>query len=618
MQPTPTYNLDLNKIYGDFDTLSEALDYAAQGQTGINFYSARRGLEAAYTYQDIRKIARNQARKLLALGLEREDRVGIIADMTIDFVTLFMACQYAGLLAVPLPVVTGLGGRQEYESQLRRVITTSKAKVALGPEASLKSLNTAAGDLDLNLVGTVDDLEKGQSYDGDLVPLNKEEPSHIQFSSGSTRHPLGVLISQKSMMANAQAVALHGLEFNKYDRVASWLPFYHDMGLIGFLLIPMTSQMSIDYQHTDGFARRPLSWLKMISDNKCTITYSPTFGYEICSRRAARAAGMELDLSCLRVAGIGGEMVQPEVLAEFADIFSPHGFDPKAFVPSYGMAEATLALSFSPLGQGVMEDAVRRDSLIDDAVAEKKAVNGSSAAAHRNKDSGDVIPLNKDVRVFAKCGKALPGYDIEIRDDNGDILPDRQIGTIFVKGPSLMTCYDKNPEATREVLSEDGWLNTGDMGYMIDNTLVITGRSKDLIIINGRNIWPQDLEWQVEESVDAVKSRATAAFSVESDHGKEEAVILVQCRTQKPEEQLEIKQKVKAVIFRNSGIDCRVVLIPTGSLPFTTSGKLSRSKAKKDYLKGAYEEMGAELEASSGRGKTGGLENVSQKSVGKA
>lgn len=618
MQPTPTYNPDLSKCYGDFDTLSEALDYAAQGQTGINFYSARSGLEASYTYQDIRTTARNQARKLLALGLRREDRVGIIADMTIDFVTLFMACQYAGLLAVPLPVVTGLGGRQEYESQLKRVITTSQAKVALGPETSLKSLKGATDTLALRLVGTVDDLEAVENYDGELRPLGKQEPSHIQFSSGSTRNPLGVLISQKSMMANARSVALHGLEFNKYDRVASWLPFYHDMGLIGFLLIPMTSQMSIDYQHTDGFARRPLSWLKMISDNKATITYSPTFGYEICSRRASRVAGMDLDLSCLRVAGIGGEMVQPEVLAEFSEIFAPHGFDPKAFVPSYGMAEATLALSFSPLGQGVLEDSVKRDALIDDSIAEKAEINGNPAAIDMEKDFGDVIPLNKDVRVFAKCGKALPGYDIEIRGESGAVLEDRQIGTIFVKGPSLMTGYDKNPGATQEVLSDDGWLNTGDMGYMVDEMLVITGRCKDLIIINGRNIWPQDLEWQVEENVEALKSRATAAFSVEGDHGKEEAVILVQCRTQNPEQQLEIKQKVKAVIFRNSGIDCRVVLIPPGSLPFTTSGKLSRSKAKKDYLKGAYEELGVEINASAVSGEGGGLPEASRQSAGKA
>lgn len=583
MQPTLSINESLPRCYGEFDTLVDALDYAAQGQTGVNFFSARKGLIGSHTYAQIRQKAMFQARELLALGLKREDRVGIIADMGIEFVTLFLACQYAGLLSVPLPVVTGLGGRHEYESQLTRVIKGSGAKIALGPEGSRKSMETAAKGLSLKLIGTDDDLSSmahKMIANGDfetlesieLSPLGADDPSHIQFSSGSTRKPLGVLISQKSLMANARSVAADGLQFQDHDRVASWLPFYHDMGLIGFFLIPLTSQLSIDYLHTDEFARRPLSWLKMISDNKATITFSPSFGYDLCTRRAARKSDIEFDLSSLRIAGIGGEMVQPEALSLFSQTFLDAGFDPKAFVPSYGMAEATLAFSFSPLGQGVQEDIVDRDSLIDDGMAQKAGPGQG--------------------RVFAKCGRPMPGYDVEIRGEDGAVLTDRQVGTIFIKGPSLMTCYDGNPDATKDVLDDLGWLNTGDMGYMIEETLVITGRCKDLIIINGRNIWPQDLEWHAEENIEPLKSRATAAFSVEDKDGREEAVMLVQCRTSDPKAQHTIRQDVKSVIFRNAGIDCRVVLIPNGSLPFTTSGKLSRTKAKKDFLNGLYPIMG--------------------------
>lgn len=588
VMPTPTQNAGLVKNYGDFQTLVEALDYAAQGETGINFFSARGGLESVHPYAGIRNRVIQQARQLNSLGLKPQDRVGIVADMTIDFITLFLACQYAGLLAVPLPVVTGLGGRQEYETQLLRVIKTSNAKLALGPESSRKSLEAAAADLDLLLIGTVDDLEKNAGEDGELRPLGPDDPSHIQFSSGSTRKPLGVLISQKSLMANAQSVAKDGLKFNADDRVASWLPFYHDMGLIGFLLIPLTSQMSIDYIHTDGFARRPISWLKMISDNKATITFSPTFGYEICTRRAARRKEINLDLSCLRVAGIGGEMVQPDVLLDFANTFSEYGFDPAAFVPSYGMAEATLAFSFSPLGQGCLEDAVSRAAIIDKGLA--------TPAPAKEKTPDDKDERETGTRIFAKCGAPMPGYEVKILNDEGEVLSDRQVGNIFVKGPSLMTCYDLNPDATGEVLTRDGWLNTGDMGYLVDGTLVITGRMKDLIIINGRNIWPQDLEWHAEENVEALKSRSTAAFSVEDEKGREIPVILVQCRTTDPDLQNAIKQDVRAAIFRNAGIDAKVILIPNGSLPFTTSGKLSRSKAKKDYLKGLYPEMGKDVD----------------------
>lgn len=589
---TPTLNHDLPKIYGDFDSLAAALDYAAKGQTGVNFFSPRTGLDQAYSYGDIRDIAMKQARQLLSLGLKREARIGIIADMNIDFITLFMACQYAGLLAVPLPVVTGLGGRQEYESQLTRVLKSSESVIALGPQSSQKSLQAAAQDLNMVLIGTVDDLdtkaiqaisEDDMSEDDintiELCPFGKDDPSHIQFSSGSTRNPLGVLISQKSMMANAQSVAKDGLQFREDDRVASWLPFYHDMGLIGFLLIPMTSQLSIDYMHTDDFARRPIGWLSMITLTKSTITFSPTFGYDICTRRAARKSDLELDLSSIRIAGIGGEMVQPEVLDQFANSFADYGFNANAFSPSYGMAEATLAFSFSPIGTGVDIDAIDRQSLIEDGIAVSP-----SMLDRKNKPSS----LENEIRVFAKCGSPMPGYDVEIRDEDGQILGERHVGTIFIKGPSLMTCYDKNPQATAEVMVENDWLNTGDMGYMVDGKLVITGRCKDLIIVNGRNIWPQDLEWHAEENIDHLRSRTTAAFSIDGQDGKEEAVILVQCRTSDPETQKDIKQQVKAVIFRNAGIDCHVELIPMGSLPFTTSGKLSRSKAKKDYLKGAY------------------------------
>ena len=578
MIPTPTQNSNLPKRYADFDTLADALDYAAKGETGINFFDPRKGLEITKSYKDIRDMALEQAIELKSLGLERFERVGVIADMSVDFIITFMACQYAGLLAVPLPVVTSLGGRQEYEKQLRRVIKTSDAKVVLGPQSIKTSMEKAANDLDLVFLGASDELKNIDVQEVCLSPLTQDDPSHIQFSSGSTRKPLGVLISQKSMMANAQSVALDGLKFKDDDRVASWLPFYHDMGLIGFLLIPLTCQMSIDYIHTDGFARRPLSWLQMISDTKATITFSPTFGYEICTRRASRYNGEGFDLSSLRIAGIGGEMVQPDVLNDFANAFHSFGFDAKAFVPSYGMAEATLAFSFSPLEQGCLEDAVDRSSLIDEGVAKQAS----------EQDLGQSDMSVDKVRIFAKCGKPMPGYKIKICDDNDNLLKDREVGNIFIKGPSLMTEYDKNPQATDLVLRDDGWLDTGDMGYLVDGEIVITGRMKDLIIINGRNIWPQDLEWHAEECVENLKSRSTAAFSIENESGREIPVILVQCRTHDYDQQINIKQKIKAAIFRNAGIDCRVVLIPSNSLPFTTSGKLSRSKAKKDYLKGKY------------------------------
>jgi fatty-acyl-CoA synthase len=574
--PTPHETPGLRKRFSDFSSLPEALDYAAQGLAGVNFYSSRGDLEEVYTYAEIKTYAEKIGRYLIGCGARPGDRIGIVADMTIEFIATFFACQYAGLLAVPLPVVTGLGGRQGYEAQLERVIKTSGARLVIGPEKLRESLTKASSGKDLLLVGTLGDLYQSPSSIAPLQPLGPNDSSHIQYSSGSTRNPLGIMISQKALMANALSVARDGLKFRENDRVASWLPFYHDMGLIGFLLIPVTSQLSIDLIHTDGFARRPLKWLEVISQNRCTLAFSPTFGYEICTRRADGKDDLPIDLSCWRAAGIGGEMVQPSVMDNFSKAFEKYGFKKEAFVPSYGLAEMTLAFSFSPLDRGVLVDRVEKASLNDHRKAVPAAENEHA----------------ENIRDFAVCGVPMPGYGVQIRDvDTGSALPDRAVGQVFINGPAMMSGYYQDPQSTQAVMSGDGWLNTGDMGYMIDGMLVITGRQKDLIIINGRNIWPQDLEWHAEEHVESLHNRDTAAFSVLENGIHEKAVILAHCRSRDPAIQAALRRDIQAAVFTNAGIDCKIVLIPPGSLPYTTSGKLSRARAKQDYLSGVLKDV---------------------------
>ena len=605
-EPTPTGNRDLPFRLADFGSLTEALDYAARGETGINFYSGRGHLQAGLPYARLRSRAVALARRLLALNPARGDRVAVTAEMEPDFVVAFFACQYAGLQAVPLPVPTGLGGRQGYEDQLRRVLRSSQARIVLSSEPLLRHLRSAAEDLNVDLIATVPELAARAPGDAPLAPLRPDEPSHVQYSSGSTRNPLGIVIDQAALMANARSVGRHGLQLRPDDRAASWLPFYHDMGLIGFLLIPITCQVPIDYIHTDGFARRPLQWLRLISQNRCTLAFSPTFGYELCVRRASTAHNLDLDLSAWRAAGIGGELIRPETLNQFAETFAGYGFDPGAFVPSYGLAEATLAFSFGELGRGVTVDAVDKGALVNRSCAVRVAegnghANGNGLPGGNGKANGNGHGVagnghayheapDTGVRRFAVCGAPLPGYAVEIRDRAGNVLPERRVGRVFISGPSLMSGYDRAPDATARALDDGGWLDTGDMGYLADGQLVITGRQKDLIIVNGRNIWPQDLEWHAEEHVADVRSRDAAAFSVEDETtGKEIPVMLVQCRLQDADARIRLRDEVHAAVFRNAGIDCRVVLIPARSLPFTTSGKLSRAKAKQAYLQGAFE-----------------------------
>ena len=298
-------------------------------------------------------------------------------------------------------------------------------------------------------------------------------------------------------MANARAIIVDGLKMNTGDRIASWLPFYHDMGLIGQCVAPVACQIKVDFLHPADFSRRPLQWLKLISQCRSTISFSPDFGYEICTRLGRKGIPDDLDLSCWRAAGIGGDMVRPEVLRQFAAMFAAHGFKEESFIPSYGLAEATLAVSFETLGSGMVVDEIDNSILTD----ESRAVPSSET-------SGDSITT----RTFSSCGPPMRGYQVEIRDEQGCALPERHVGPVWIAGPSLMTRYHNQPEATRKCLTDDGWLNTGDMGYLVGERLYITGRLKDMIIIKGRNIWPQDLEWHVEREVSDLKGRDCAAF----------------------------------------------------------------------------------------------------------
>lgn len=566
--PTPS-DPGIPRRLADFPTLTDALDYAAQGEAGFNFYSGRGVLLEALPYRSLREQAQDLACRLLALGLTAGERVALVAENDGDFVRLFWACQYAALVPAPLPLPTAFTGRESYIGNLRRMITSAGASAAFAPGALLAWLQEATAGLDLRIVGTAADLRAREAATAPLPPPDPDGPSYLQFSSGSTRFPTGVAVSQRAVMANAAAIARYGLGIRDGDRGVSWLPLYHDMGLVGFMLTPLACQTTVDLLPTREFARRPLVWLDLISRNRGTLAYSPTFGFALCVRRAA-SNPTPLDLSCWRAAGVGGDMISPQVLQKFAACFADAGFRSEAFVASYGMAEATLALSFAPLDRGLCTDVVARWPL-----------------EHR----GLALPVRTEEgpggRAFVRCGPILPGHQIELRDEAGRVLPERHVGTVFVRGPSIMTGYYALPDHTANVLSTDGWLNTGDLGYLLEGEIVITGRAKDLIIVNGRNIWPQDLEWTAENSLPALRSRDMVVFSVD-DGAAEKVVALLQCRTSEPGAREALRAEAAALFLRQYGIEVSIVLVPPHSLPNTSSGKLSRARAKQMLLSGAF------------------------------
>ncbi len=564
MQATAT-NIRLPLKSSGFASLVDALEYAAGGTTGFNFYDHRGQLDAVLTYRDLRDQARTLAARLLGLGLRWGDRVGIIADTDPMFHRFFFACQYAGLVPVALPAGIQLGAHKTFVNQLRRMLESCGASVIVAPDSHAAFLEEIAEGLNLAMAGTAEDFDALPAEDVEFSTAATTDIAYLQYTSGSTRFPRGVQIDQRTVLDNLQGIAKSGLELTREDRFVSWLPYYHDMGLIGFILVPLICQLSADYLSSRSFAMRPRLWLKLISDNRGTISSSPTFGYALCSRRLRPSDYEKYDLGSWRAACVGAEQINPAPLKVFARALAPCGFDEKAFVACYGMAETVLAVSFAPLGLGLSIDHVDQDVMTSTGQA-RPMESGSSNAAN-----------------YTDCGVLLPGFELKITGADGAEVPERQCGEILLRGPSVMSGYYRDDEASEAVLSKDGWLDTGDIGYRVGNHLYITARSKDVIIIKGRNIWPHDME-VVTQRLDHVRLGGVAAFSVSGFAEEELAVMVVETRERDAAARDRLAHEITELMHEHFGINVIIDLVRPGTLPKTSSGKLSRFQSRQSFL----------------------------------
>jgi fatty-acyl-CoA synthase len=565
LRSTPTLD-DLPRRLADFGTLGEALDYAARGVRGLNFHDARGQLLRPYPFAELRDDALAMAHRLIAAGVKPEDRIALIAETGPEFAALFFGTVYAGAWPVPLPLPTSFGGRDSYIEQLRVQLTSCDPKMLIYPPELAQMAAEAAR---LATVEGIDWSELG-TRDAPPVPLpaaDGDAIAYLQYSSGSTRFPHGVAITHHALLNNLAAHS-HGMEVGGTDRCISWLPWYHDMGLVGCFLSPIANQVSTDYLKTEDFARRPLAWLDMISRHDgTTLSYSPTFGYDICARRMSSQtrASERFDLPRWRVAGNGADMIRPDVMQSFVDAFADAGFQASAFLPSYGLAEATLAVSIMPPGEGIRVELV-----------EETQLSGG--------DHSGSLPRPQRFRAIVNCGKPVRDMAVEVREEDGTPLPDGAIGKLWCKGPSLMVGYFRDPDATAACMT-DGWLDTGDMGYMSAGYIYVVGRAKDMIIVNGRNHWPQDIEWAVEQ-LPGFKAGDIAAFAITTPGGEETPAVLVQCRSSDEAERVRLREEIRERVRSVTGMNCVIELIPPRTLPRTSSGKLSRAKARNLYLNG--------------------------------
>ena len=563
---TPTID-PLPRRLADFATIAEALDYTATGRRGLNFHDARGTLVRPYPYSELRQDALAHAQRFIALGIKPGDRIALIAETGPDFAACFFGAVYAGAWPVPLPLPTSFGGRESYVEQLGVQLTSCDPALFLYP-AELTEFGSAAAAKAIVRSRDWESLAIVNAAPAALPRASSDDIAYLQYSSGSTRFPHGVAVTHRALLDNLRAHGI-GLKIEDADRCISWLPWYHDMGLVGCLLSPIALQMSVDYLKTEDFARRPLAWLDMITRNPGTsLSYSPSFGYDICSRRMSSQTRAEdrFDLSRWRIAGNGADMIRPDVMQAFVDSFAEAGFQASAFCPSYGLAEATLAVSLMPPGEGIRLELVEENEL--------------SGCAE---DPADDRP--RRYRAVVNCGKPVSGMEIHVREDDGEPLPDRGIGKVFVRGASVMHSYFRDEESTRACLTPDGWLDTGDMGYMSHGYIFIVGRAKDMIIINGRNHWPQDIEWAVEQ-LPGFKSGDIAAFAITGPSGEETPAVLVHCRVSDPSERGRLRDDIRERVRAITGIIPVVELVPPRTLPRTSSGKLSRTKARNLYLSG--------------------------------
>ena len=569
--PTPRTNIGLQQQNGPFGTLWQALDYAARGRTGMNFYNSRGLLEHAMPYGELRERALRTAHQLIAAGFRRGDRVAVVAETSPSFMEVFFGCQYAGLVPCPVPYSMSVGGKDTYVERIAGMFRSAKVSAAITSPEFVGYLTEAAGPCGSVRVLTHGELNElpGAGQRTRALPGRRGGlyPIFLRLDLGAQGRPDPAAGDLRQFLRHSRAWAA-------VPRGRSRLLLAAALSRHGpRRLLHLAGRGAGQRRLSRHLGFRPPS--RRCGSSSCRrtsapIAYSPSFGYDLAARRAGPDVG-SFDLAQWRIAGIGGDMVRPEILEAFAAALAPAGFDRRAFLPSYGMAETTLAITFGDL------DRAPRIDVVDRARYKLRRIAVPASPASRE--------MPGRTRAFVACGRPLPGHEIVVVNDKGRLLADREIGHILIRGPSVMAGYFDNRLGTEEVMCTDGFLRTGDMGYWLDGEIVITGRAKDLILLNGRNIWPQDIEWAVEQ-LDAVRSGDVAAFAVETDDGEDKVIVLVECRASDAQELEQLRAMVARRVREVAGIDCEVLLVAPRTLPFTSSGKLSRSGARQRYLQG--------------------------------
>jgi acyl-CoA synthetase (AMP-forming)/AMP-acid ligase II len=555
----------------DPQTLLDVLQRTAARRPdgGVRVFRGGREVEHVTYAELLEQAGRIAAGLLQRLGDARGQRVALVFPNSGEPLQAFFGTLAAGAVPVPLPPPLRFSSRERYGERIRRALLCSRVGGLLTTGKLLPMLQALVASLGLRTrVLALADLSEGRAS---WAPAAADATALVQYTSGSTASPRGAVLTHRQVVANLRAIH-RGLSMREEDVSASWLPLFHDMGLIGCFLGALYGAADQLLAPPEDFVRDPLTWLRVMSRYGATLATAPNWGYSHCAQRVNPEEARTLDLTRLRLALNGAEMVDVGTARAFAERFAAAGFRAEAMLPVYGLAEASLAVAFSRCGVGVRSVRVRRRALGEGAVEMAE-------------------PDEADAREVVSVGRPVEGLEIALLGADGEPLSEGGVGEILVRGASVMAGYDQAPTATRAAF-HDGWLRTGDLGFRLGGELYVTGRRKDVIIVRGENLYAHDVE-ALAAAVPGVWARQVMAIGLPGD-GTEELVVFAETRLRDPNWLGRVARSISEAVAGTLGIPpVDVVLLGPGKLPRTTSGKLERYKGPELYARWRGEQRAA-------------------------
>lgn len=558
-------------------TLTQALDSNANNSIHINYLHSQNN-EIEINFAELKQRALGILYHLQQQGMTAGNECIVVSNNNEFFIDAFWACLYGGIIPVPVAPPSN----DEHRYKLLRIFNQLASPHIYTEEKLLNKLLAFCADKQLDdeaeklrrccfLIDSIDDISNA----GTIHPSREEDTAFIQFSSGSTSEPKGVVLSHKNILTNINAI-IEGAALSPADRLFSWMPLTHDMGMIGFHLTPIVVGINHTIMDTATFVRHPLLWLSSASEKKATILSSPNFGYKHFLKVFESRARDSFDLSSVRLIFNGAEPISIDICNQFLAAMHPYGLKQTAIFPVYGLAEASLAVTFPALESPIQTLAVKRNQL---------------GVGDRMEASND--PAQNINFVFV--GKPVQSCHVRITDNNNQVLTDGYVGRIQLKGDNVTSGYYRAEEINKQLITADGWLDTGDLGVFVNGQMIITGRIKDIIFVNGQNYYAHDLE-NILHPLDELELGKVVVDGVRRAGSSDDEVIVFILYRGEINAFLPLIQKIRGAINQTTGVEVAQV-IPVKHIPKTTSGKVQRHLLGEACLNGAYNALIAEITA---------------------